>query len=163
MGITNTRLNLENQVARYKGERDATAAQVARIEASIESLPALKARVAHLDSLITAAELLVRESNPDWSADEVKPLRKTDRDSPIPYGMMGRSALEVLRLGPLEGMRTREIARELLVRFDLDATDRKLLDKVANSLGNYLKTHDGDLVESDGERLYKRWKLIRAI
>lgn len=163
MGITNTRLNLENNVARYKGERETSLAEIERIEAGLASLPALKERVAHLDTLIAAAELLVREDNPEWSADDVQPRQKTSYHSPIPFGSLGRTALEILRDGPPEGMHTRDIARELLRQFKLDSSDRKLLDKTTNSLGTYLKSNEGDLVRSDGERYYKRWRPIRPM
>lgn len=162
MGITNTRLNLESNVARWKGERDEKRNAVEKIEAGIDLLDSLRERVAKLDALIASAEMVIREDNPDWSADDIQPRRKTDHHSPVPFGMLGRTALEILRDGPVEGMRTREIARELVLRFRLDADDRALLDKTANSLGNYLKANAGDLVRSDGERLYKRWSLIRA-
>lgn len=162
MGITNTRLNLENNVARWKGELDQKRNAIEKIEAGMVLLDSLRERVAKLDALIASAEMVIQEDHPEWSADEVQPRRKTDHHSPIPFGMLGRTALEVLRDGPANGMRTREIARDLLKRFQLDAGDRALLDKTANSLGNYLKANTGDLVRSDGERLYKKWHLIRT-
>lgn len=161
MGGSNTTINLTSNVQRYKGEREATVAKIAKIEAAIESLPSLKARVAHLDTLIAAAELIVREIDPEWSAAGITPRRKTNNHSPVPYGLLGRTGLEVMQAAPPEGMWARDVAREIMVRFSLDPTDRKLLDRVANSMNAYLKKHDGDLVESDGERLYRRWRLIR--
>ena len=161
MGSSNTTINLTSNVERYKGEREAKLAEIARIEAALESLPLLKERAAHLDALIASAEMIVREDHPGWSADDIQPRRKTDYSSPIPYGMLGRTALEVLRSAPPEGMRTRDITREVIRRFDLDPSDRLLLDKKTGSLNAYLKANKGDLVQSDGERLYKRWRLIR--
>ena len=156
MGITNTKLNLETEVARWKGELETKQTAIERIEAGMAMLEALRERVTKLDALIASAEMVIREGHPDWSSEAVEPRRKTDHHSPIPFGMLGRTALDVLRDGPPEGLRTREAARELLIRFNLDPEDRKLLDKTANSLGNYLKGNEGDLVASDGERLYKR-------
>ena len=56
----------------------------------------------------------------------------------------------------------RELARKVMERFGLEAADRRQLDKRANSLGQYLKQNEGDLVESDGAAYYKRWRLIRG-
>jgi hypothetical protein len=161
MGGSNTTTNLTGSVQRWKGERESKLAAIAKIEAALELLPMLRERVTHLDALIASAEIIVREDRPDWSADDVQPRRKTDHSSPVPFGLLGRTALEVLRTAPPEGMRTRDITREIMKRFDLDPSDRLLLDKKTNSLNAYLKGNEGDLVQSDGERLYKRWRLIR--
>jgi len=161
MGTTNTRLNLEDKIARFLGEREAIVQEIIRISEGIDVLASRRERVAKLDGLIAAARMIIQETDPDWSGDHIKPKRKTDRHSPIPYGEIGRTSLEVLRDGPAEGMRTRDVARRVMERFRLDSKDRLLLDHVANSVGQYLKGNDGDLVESDGERLYKKWRLIR--
>jgi len=161
MGITNTRLNLENSVARFKGEREAKLAEIARIEAGVESLPELRDRIARLDVLIASAEVIVQENNPDWSSEQVKPRRVTDHNSTIPFGLLGRTALEVLRDAPPEGWPARQVATEVLRKLGHDADDRAVLDKRTNSISAYLKANDGDLVESDGAQYYKRWRLIR--
>jgi hypothetical protein len=161
MGITNTRLNLENSVARFKGEREAKIAEIAKIEAGVEALPELRERIAKLDILIASAETIVRENNPEWSSEQVQPRRITDRDSTIPFGLLGRTALEVMRDAPLEGWPARHIASEVLRKLGHDPDDRVNLDKRANSLSAYLKANEGDLVESDGAQYYKKWRLIR--
>ncbi len=161
MGITNTRHNLEKIIATEKGTRQAVAAEIAEIEAGIEELCALKARLTEIDENIAAAERLIRRDHPEWSSDSVVATTKANRHSAIPFGMLGRTALDVLRDGPPDGMRTRAIAAEVVRRFDLDPTDRKLLDSKTNSLGQYLKQNEGDLVRHDGEKYYKRWALIR--
>ena len=161
MGTTNTRLNLEDKIARYLGERERVILEIIRISEGIDVLASRRDRLTKLDGLIGAAKMILVDGDPDWTGDHIKAKRKTDHNSPIPYGELGRTGLEVLRDGPPEGMRSRDVAREVMIRFNLDPTDRALLDKVANSLGQYLKGNDGDLVESDGERFYKRWRLIR--
>lgn len=161
MGSSNTTINLTSNVQRYKGERDSIITEISRIEAAVESLPSLQARLAHLDTLIAAAEVIVREIDPHWSAAGIKPRRATNNHSPVPYGLLGRTGLEIMQAAPPEGMWARDIARGIMPRFNLDIADRKLLDRVTNSMNAYLKKHEGDLVESDGQRLYRRWRLIR--
>ncbi len=161
MAISNTQANLINSVARFKGERDNKLAEIARIEAGLESLAELRERVTRLDVLIASAEMIVQEENPDWSSEKVQPRRTTDRHSPIPYGMLGRTALEVLRDAPPEGLPAREVARDALRRLGFDTEDRAILDKRTNSIAGYFKANEGDLVQSDGAQFYKRWSLIR--
>lgn len=161
MGGSNTLTNLERKVARFKAEREDTLKEIMRIAAGIDVLAELHAKVEGLNQRIAAVELLVRDDHPEWSAEQVKPRRKANRHSLIPYGMLGRTALEVLRDGPPEGFRTREIARQVLEKHDVHQPERDVLDRTANSLDRYLVAHHGDLVENDGERHYKRWRLIR--
>ena len=68
-----------------------------------------------------------------------------------------------MRDAPPEGWPVRDITRRVLARFNLDPSDRLLLDKKTGSLSNYLKANEGDLVESDEAQYYKRWRLIRTV
>lgn len=159
MGISNGRAHLERRISTFLSELNEKrkAAKVALKAA--ESLPDLTIRITHLEHLVSAAELLLREDDPTWNCSRVKPKRKHAFQSPFPIGEAGRMALEVLRTAP-SPMTARDIVRVMLERVGVVEYDRDLLDKQANSLGAYLKTHRDDLVESDGAWPQK-WQVVR--
>jgi hypothetical protein len=70
--------------------------------------------------------------------------------SPFKSGEIGRTALAVLRESG-GWMRPLDIARAMLERIGADAGDRLARQRLTNSVGGYLKSHEGDLVESRGE------------
>lgn len=159
MGISNGRAHLERRISTFLSEliEKRKASKVATEAAA--SLPTLTTRITHLEQLVSAAELLLREDDPTWNCSRVKPKRKHSFQSPFPLGEAGPMALDVLReaTSPMTG---REIVREMLARIGVADYERDLLDKQANSLGQYLATHRGHLVESD-RAWPQKWRVIR--
>lgn len=159
MGISNGRAHLERRISNYLAELEERRKAAKRATEAATELPDIKIRIKHLESLVHAIELLLREDDPSWNCSRAKPMRKHSFKSPFPIGEAGRMALEVLRSadGP---MTARDIVRVMLANVGVTEYERDLLDKQANSLGAYLKSHRGDLVESDGEWPQK-WQVIR--
>ena len=151
--------NLENEIANYRGELDELHARIAKAKELIGDLPTMMTRAAQVENLIAAAELLITAKNPEWQTEKVKPKRRNSHTSPVPFGELGRSALAILRDAPTP-MRTRDIARMVLLDQRHTDPDRLVLDRVTNSLSNYLGSHEGDLVESE-EHYPKLWRVIR--
>lgn len=159
MGISNGRAHLEHRISAYLSEltEKRKAAKLATEAAA--GLPDLTVRITRLEQLVSATELLLREDDPTWNCSCVKPKKKHSFQSPFPLGEAGPMALDVLRdaASPMTG---REIVRVMLDRIGVVEYERDLLDKQANSLGAYLATHRGDLVESDG-KWPQKWQVIR--
>ena len=159
MGISNGRAHLERKISGFLAElEERRRAEKAAAKAAAE-LPDLRSRITHLEQLVSAAELLLREDDPTWNCSRVKPKRKKAFQSPFPIGEAAPMALGVLREAK-EPMRVRDIVVVMLARLGITEYDRVLVDKQANSLGAYLTNHSGDLVESDGSWA-KKWKVIR--
>ena len=149
MGISNGRAHLERRMAAYLSELAELRKELEAATKAAARLPDVKTRIARLEELVSAVELLLRDDDPTWNCSRVKPKRKHAFQSPFPIGEAGPMALDVLRLAT-EPMRVRDIVRVMLERIGITDYDRVLVDKLANSLGQYLASYRGDLVESDG-------------
>ena len=156
MGISNGRAHLERKMSTILSELHEKRKMVESTKASVEGLPALITRVEYLERLVCAAELLLRDLDPTWNCSRVKPRRKHSFKSPFGIGQAGPMALDVLREAT-DPITTRDMVRIMLERVGVTNYDRDLLDKQSNSLGAYLKKHDGDLVKSDGAWPQKWW------
>lgn len=159
MGISNGRAHLERRISNYLAELEERRLAAKRATEAASQLPDIKVRITHLEALVQAVELLLREDDPTWNCSRAKPMRKHSFKSPFPIGEAGRMALEVLR-GADAPMTAREIVRVMLDRIGIVDYERPLLDKQTNSLNAYLAKHRDDLVESDGEWPQK-WQVIR--
>jgi len=156
MGTSNVKAGLENRIALYKGELEPLEAKINMIEDGLKVLNLLKNRRQKLRALISGAEDIIFEADPEWQ-NKVKPRRKRKWHSPFQPGDLGLKALNVLRVKE-RWMRPREVALIMLKNRGLDP-DRDTVDKVANSVGGYFKKHEGDLVESRGSYA-KEWRII---
>lgn len=150
MGITNLRYGLEGKIALFRGELEATREELKTIEAGVARLGGLHRRVAELETLISAAETLVRHDAPNWQSARVKSLKPRAWNQPFKSGEIGRTALSILR-GSGGWMRPRDVAKAMLRGIGHDFDDRAASDKLTNSIGSYFKSHEGDLVKSRGE------------
>jgi len=159
MGITNITATLERQIARYLGERIDKQRQIERIEKVVDSLPELRERVQRLTGLIAAAELVIREQQPDWSIEKVRPLRRHQHAGAIPNGKGAPMALDVLRTS--DGPRTtREIALEMLASVGEIAPDKDEVERVQRNVEAAFHVREDKIVEGDGG-WPQRWRLIR--
>lgn len=157
MGTTNVKAGLEDRIAVFKGELEECEAEIVRIEEGIEVIHKLINRRQKLRALISGAEDIIYEGDPNWR-NKIKPRKKRAWHSPFASGELGRTALEVLREKG-RWMRPRDVAILALAKRHKHNPDRMSIDKVTNSVGGYFKKHEGDLVESRGDYA-KEWRLI---
>ena len=157
MGITNLRYGLENRIALFRGELEAAREEVGTIENGVARLGGLHQRIAQLETLINAAEVLVQHDNPDWKASKVKALKPRAWNQPFKSGEIGRTALSMMRETG-QWLRPSEIAKEMLKGIDHDPEDRAAREKLTNSIGSYLRKYEGDLVVSRGDYA-KEWAI----
>lgn len=158
MGASNLKLALVNKLALLRGEHAEVRAHVVRIRYEHLQLNGLTTKLEKLEAAIANAEGLLKFEDPYFDLRGVLARRPASHRSPIPMGDLGKTALAILRDAP-EGMRSRDIARELLRRYDQADADRATLDKISNSVNGYLKKYDGDLVTSDGQYA-RKWTVI---
>lgn len=156
MGISNGRAHLERRISTYLSELREAKRVADKATSAAAELPTLRTRITRLEELIRAIETLLREDDPSWNCSRVKPKRKNAFHSPFPIGEMGPMALDVLREAALP-MTTRDVVRIMLEKIEVIDYERDTLDRLANSLGGYLKNHKGDLVDSDGHWPQKWW------
>ncbi|MEM7690123.1 MAG: hypothetical protein AAF291_13965 [Pseudomonadota bacterium] len=157
MGTTNIKAGLEDRIAVFKGELEEVESEIKRIEDGIEILNRLHTRRRKLTALISGAEDIIFDADPNWR-NKIKPRKKRKWHSPFKSGELGRRALEVLREKD-RWMRPRDVAIEMLRVRESRQDDRVTIDKVTNSVGGYFAKHKGDLVESRGD-FAKEWRLI---
>lgn len=159
MGFSNLRHGLENKHAALRGEIKAIDREMKEAQACADRLPELYWHRRRLADLVQATELLLRHDNPDWQPDKLKPRRPRKWTGPFKTGDQGRIALNVLRENG-GWLRPYEIAVIMLDQIEHDPEDRRMRQRLTNSLGNYLKNYEGDLVESRGDYA-KEWRVIR--
>lgn len=161
MGMSNVTQNIERDLSHHLGEREEKVAMVHRIQQLIETLPELRERVAKLDGLITAGEMLLKERIPDWTPDRIRPVHKFKCQSPLEHGSGVRKALEVLK-DATAPMTTREITDEVLTREAIFDLDRARWERFRSNIDAGLrKHHKKGLVDSDG-RKPSRWWLVKG-
>ena len=149
--------NLEHRLSHLRGEREAAAAEVRSIEESVVRITPLHEQIASLDKAIEAAETLLRYERPDWQSERVKAVRPRVWTSPFKSGEIGRTALGVLRENG-GWLRPYDVAKIMLDHIGYDPEDRAAREKLTNSIGAYFKSHEGDLVESQGDYA-KEWRV----
>ena len=159
MGSTNLLVGLENKISVLKGELREAQREMRSITEGWERAPMMQARIYDLSETIKAAERVIRHDHPDWEPTRVKPRKRKKWSGPFKSGEIGRRALDVLRANG-GWIRPYDIAIEMLRQIGRDPDDRSARQKLANSVSGYLKSHEGDLVESRGDYA-KEWRVIR--
>ena len=156
MGISNGRAHLERRISTYLSELNENRKLAKNAKSAAAELPSLQTHITRLEELIHAIETLLRDDDPSWNCSRVKPKRKHAFESPFPIGEAGPMSLDVLREATAP-MTARDVVRSMLERINVTDYERPTVDRLANSLGAYLKKHRGDLVESDGAWPQKWW------
>lgn len=159
MGISNLRLGLENLHATLRGEVRQADKELKAAQAVADRLESLFWERQRLSEVVRAVEMVLKHGDPDWTPTLVTPRPKRKWTSLFKPGDRGRIALTILRENG-GWMRPLEIATAMLDQIQHDPEDRLERTRLANSLGNYLKAHEGDLVESRGDYA-KEWQVIR--
>lgn len=161
MGITNLRGSLENEIACHRGELVELRAQIEQAKKLIEQLPTMIGRAGALQETIEAAEKVIKFRTPEWRSESVKPRRRTAHNNPIPFGNISPTALEILRQAAGKPIRTREVAREVLRHHGVEEPERKLLDRVSNSVGASLAAYEKRSVVKSIRDNIMEWVVIR--
>ena len=159
MGISNLRLGLENLHATLRGDLRAHQKELKAFATLSERMEELHYTCQKLRTVVNAVEEVLRHDDPAWQPTLVAPRPKRKWTSLFKPGDRGKIALTVLRESG-GWMRPLDIATIMLDQIGHDPEDRTERTRLANSLGNYLKSHEGDLVESRGEYA-KEWRVIR--
>lgn len=161
MGLTNFLGSAQDKIAKLRGELEQKRAEVKQIEEGVSRLAQLHADIVMLEDRIAAGIKFVQPDYPDWKPEKIKAIKRGRGKSPFKSGEMGRTALAILREHG-GWLRPSEVAKIMLDRIGHDPDDRDFREKVANSLGNYFRSHHGDLVESRGDYA-KEWRVIREL
>ena len=158
MGQTNLKHALQRKYALMAGELKEKAGEVVRIQTLFEQLPALSGRAQRQERLLECAEELLKEIDPAWTPDKVKPLRPNVHKAPIALGRISKTALDVLREANAP-LTTRQVADALLTREGVGEVDSQARQRVINSVDTTLRAKTGRVVQSD-DGWPKRWSVI---
>lgn len=159
MGISNLRLGLENLHATLRGEIKQAEKELKAAQAAADQLQDLFWERQRLQDVANAVAVILKHNDPNWQPTLVAPRPKRKWTSLFKPGDRGRIALTLLREHG-GWMRPLDVATIMLDQIGHDPDDRLERTRLANSLGNYFKAHEGDLVESRGDYA-KEWRVIR--
>lgn len=158
MGQTNLRSSLRKRYAALTGKRDDLLLRIERIRRDIETLADLEAQAPELDKLIEAAELLLKDNDPDWSPEDTPALKAWTHHIPIPFGQCGRRGLKVLREAE-QALSVRQVAKIVLQEVGVDQPKTETLRRVQNAIESSFRKFNGRTVQSSGA-YPKQWRAI---
>jgi hypothetical protein len=156
MGSTNLRESLQTKMGHWKAEVQGHTKEIARIESLFEKLDDLRIRADHLNHVLECAAVVMKEVNPDWSPDQLKPIKKNVHKAPLRPGQVTRLALDVLRQAS-EPMPTRRIAIEILRLGGQDNPDSATIQAMVNAVGSTLKAKMKDGLVKHDDRYGRAW------
>lgn len=159
MGSTNLKSSLERKICLWAGELREHEAKIAEIQALFESLPTHTARADRLKTVLACANEVMREIDPAWTEQRVKPSKPFVHKSPVKMGNTAKRALDILREAS-HPMTAREIATRILQLEGVIELDAKDVQRVTNSVDASLRQKDGRVVVNDGGWV-RRWSVIR--
>jgi len=157
VGSTNLKQALISKMGLWAGELKEREAKAAEILTLYEGLPAITARAERLKRVLDCASEVMREIDPAWSPDRVKPSKPFVHKAPVQLGQTTKLALDVLREAPAP-LRAREIAVEVLRRDGREDASSADVQRVTNSVDAALRQKNGRLVAHDGG-WPKRWRI----
>ncbi|WP_156500568.1 hypothetical protein [Croceicoccus bisphenolivorans] len=141
------------------GELHASEREYDELRAALRRMIPLRQNIRDLKRLVEASEMLLLHIHPNWDGRQIKPSRARTWKSPFKPGDQGQFALSILREAQ-DWLRPREVAELMLRRIEHDPDDDDTLHRLANSVGNYFKKYEGELVESRGS-FAKEWRVIQ--
>lgn len=97
-----------------------------------------KKKLATLEELLNATNLLIRAFNPLINLEEIKPKRYTGRKRYFKKGESHKMILDLFRIKQ-EPMKTTEITKTLMKKKNLNYDDQEILDNVQKSVLHTLK------------------------
>jgi hypothetical protein len=162
MGKTNRKDTLESKIALLLGEHEIKTEEIAKAEKLIEELPAMRERLWEIETLVSACETIIKSDHPAWTRDHLKALRPFVHKIPVKLGSASKLALDVLRLAD-RPLTVKEIAIEVLRREDHPNPDTATITKVANTIGNTLRSKPrGAFIDHDGGWPARWWAVNNA-
>lgn len=157
MSITNFRAPLKNAMGHWLHEANEHAAEIARIESLFESLDTLREREDHLRHVLGCADVVMREINPAWTMDDLKPVKKNVRKAPGRPGEIARLTLDILRES--QPLTAREIAVRAMKRLGQEDADKEAVERVYKAVEATLRAKlKSGLVQNDGN-YGREWKI----
>ena len=84
MGSTNLRSSLETKMGHWAGELEEHRGRITEIESLFEQLPTMTARAARLEKVLDCASEIMKEIDPEWRPDRVKPVKACVHKAPRP-------------------------------------------------------------------------------
>lgn len=158
MGSTALRKPLEVKMGHWAAEAHQLADEIARIESLFERLDSLRERADHLDHVLSCASVIMKEINPDWNDDQLKPIKKHVHKAPGRPGEVARLTLDVLR-EVVEPLPTRTISERVFERLSHAADDKEQKERVYRSVEATLRAKLADgLVRHDGT-YGRKWEI----
>jgi hypothetical protein len=163
MSDTNLKAALERKYALFKGELGEKRQRIDYIESLFrEELPKLTAREQRLHRLIDCAEEILKEINPSFSPDKVRPIKPHVHKAPTAIGQIAKVTLDILRESTAS-LTIRQIADEIVVREELgditEAEHKRLRNSIDATLRDKLQK---GLVTHDGAKFARKWRICTA-
>lgn len=156
MGQSNISSNLKDRIARKMGQREQVARKLERMEKLIEELPQTREKLADLDKVIDAIDVVLTDIDPTWSRETVIPIKPFGHRSPIAFGEGRRIALEVLQ-SATKKMTTREITESVLEEQGIFDLDPPAWERIRSNIETGLRAWEGVSVMRDEGRKPCLW------
>ena len=150
MGRTNLKEALERKFAALAGELKDKQKRIDHIEGLFDELPVLSKRAERVKVLLECAEELLKEIDPAWKREKVKPRRANECQGPLPQGDVAKSVLAILRETGAE-MTCRQLAIAVLNRHGISEYDKGTLQRLTNTVNANMRAKDGSLVSANDD------------
>lgn len=157
MGISNFKVGLLRKYARWSGERLQVEKEITDIEEGFKTLDEKRARVAQLEQLQQATQVLMSELDPKWKPDDTKPSVPQKQQLPWEHGASTRTAFAIMR-ELAEPISTLELSKLTIEKLGGSTDDEDLLDRMRSNLDNSLRNAK-DFVRNTGGRP-SRWAIM---
>lgn len=157
MAISNFKVGLLRKYARWSGERLQIEKDIAAIEEGYKALDQKKGRVAQLEQLQEAIQVLMAELDPKWKPEDTKPSLPQKQQLPWEHGAATRTAFAIMR-ELAEPISTLELSKLTIEKLGGNVEDDDLLDRMRSNLDNSLRNAK-DFVRNMGGRP-SRWAIM---
>jgi hypothetical protein len=157
MAISNYKIGIKRQYARWLGERMQLDKDIKQIEEAYETLEQKKQRLERIDVLTDATETLMSELEPSWDPKKIAPQKTNRQHLPWEHGATTNTAFDIIRdlSAPIS---TAELAKLTIARLGSDPEDPDLLDRVRSNLDNSLRNASAFIRNTGGRP--SRWEII---
>ncbi|APG62883.1 hypothetical protein LPB140_08875 [Sphingorhabdus lutea] len=160
MGKSNLQASLEKKYAVWSGELLEVQKSITKIEESHAELSVLRSRATRLEDLVSNAKNIFFEVNPEWDAEQIKPIRPGRYALPFEIGTVSKDCMTILREND-RPMPSREIGKMILERHNIADADWQLVDRVRGAVDACMRSRRDKYVKGEGEYpIY--WSIIPA-
>lgn len=164
MAPSNYQIGLKRRYARWLGEQAQLRKDIKKIEDAVASLDEKKQRLASLDELMAATEIVMKELDPDWKSENVEPQMTQKQVLPWEHGATTATAFDIIR-ELNEPISTLELSKLTIARLcsnsddpDVNPDNPDILDRVRSTLDQSLRKAS-DYIKNVGGRP-SRWEVI---